>query len=233
MVSPTHLSRIAMSTHPVAAWVENGGIVGRGVLLDYVGYCERNGITADPFKNTSIPLEHILAVVKEQGVTFRDGDILFLRAGFTKAYDALSPEQQKALPERESPDFMGVEPTVDVLRWIWESGFAAVASDVPGFEQTPVFGPHVKTCWAGQPWEDEMQGGGLIHQWLLGGWGLPIGEMFDLEALAAKAKELGRWSFFVSSVPLKVRLSGPSPVFEDNCHKLTAPLGPWWRREPA
>jgi hypothetical protein len=33
---------------------------------------------------------------------------------------------------------------------------------------------------------------------------MPIGEMFDLEALARKCEELGRWSFFVSSVPLKV-----------------------------
>jgi hypothetical protein len=31
-----------------------------------------------------------------------------------------------------------------------------------------------------------------------------IGEMWDLEKLCAKAEELGRWTCFVSSVPMKV-----------------------------
>lgn len=60
--------------------------------------------------------------------------------------------------------------------------------------------------WKGEEWEGDMQGGGLLHQWLLGGWGVMIGEMWDLERLCEKAEELGRWTCFVSSVPLKVSL---------------------------
>jgi hypothetical protein len=41
---------------------------------------------------------------------------------------------------------------------------------------------------------------------LLGGWGVMIGEMWDLEGLCEKAVELGRATCFVSSVPLKVSL---------------------------
>ena len=41
---------------------------------------------------------------------------------------------------------------------------------------------------------------------------MPIGEMFDLEALAAQCKRLGRYSFFLSSVPLHVR--GNLKMFE-------------------
>lgn len=95
-----------------------------------------------------------------------------------------------------------------MLRWIWETGFAAVAGDAPSFERAPIAGQHtaVGGVWKGETWEEEMQGGGLLHQWLLGGWGLPIGEMFDLEALSSTCQELGRWTFFVSSVPLKVSL---------------------------
>lgn len=44
----------------------------------------------------------------------------------------------------------------------------------------------------------------VLHQWLLAGWGMPIGEMFDLERLARECELSGRWSFFISSVPLKV-----------------------------
>ena len=43
-----------------------------------------------------------------------------------------------------------------------------------------------------------------LHQWFLAGWGMPIGEMFDLEDLARHCEREGGWSFFVSSVPLKV-----------------------------
>ena len=43
-----------------------------------------------------------------------------------------------------------------------------------------------------------------LHEWLLAGWGLPIGELFDLEKLGEECKKRGRWSFFFSSVPLKV-----------------------------
>lgn len=70
----------------------------------------------------------------------------------------------------------------------------------------PLVGDHNKPggIWKGEEWEGDMQGGGLLHQWLLGGWGVMIGEMWDLERLCEKAEELGRWTCFVSSVPLKV-----------------------------
>lgn len=81
-------------------------------------------------------------------------------------------------------------------------------SDAPSFEMAPLVGDHNKPggIWKGEEWEGEMQGGGLLHQWLLGGWGVMIGEMWDLERLCDKAEELGRYTCFVSSVPLKVSL---------------------------
>lgn len=187
--------------------------MGRGILLDYPAFCDKRSITIDALSSSAIPLEHLKEMAHETGVKFRSGDILFVRVGFTAAYDALDSEKQRNLALRDSPDFIGVEPTAAVLRWLWEGGFAAVASDAPSFERAPIAGPHtaVGGVWAGEPWEEEMQTGGLLHQWLLAGWGVPIGEMFDLEALAAKCKELGRWTFFVSSVPLKVPGGVASP----------------------
>ncbi|OHW98004.1 putative cyclase [Colletotrichum incanum] len=197
----------------IDAWVEKGGIVGRGVLLDYAGFCARNSIPLDAFASSDVSLRHLQQIAAEQNITFRPGDILFIRSGFTAGYNAKNDAAQKAVAARSSPDFLGVEPTKDVLRWIWDTGFAAVAGDAPSFERAPIAGPHtaVGGVWKGEVWEDEMQGGGLLHQWLLGGWGLPIGEMFDLEALSAKCQELGRWTFFVSSVPLRVPGGVASP----------------------
>lgn len=39
----------------------------------------------------------------------------------------------------------------------------------------------------------------------------PAGELFDLEELAAMCKELNRWTFFVSSVPLNMPGGVSSP----------------------
>lgn len=81
--------------------------------------------------------------------------------------------------------------------------FAAVASDTPSFEARPTV----------QDWD--------FHEYLLSLWGVschqslnhtrldlsmqtPIGEFFDLEALAQTCKELDRYSFFVTSSPLHV-----------------------------
>ena len=38
-----------------------------------------------------------------------------------------------------------------------------------------------------------------LHEVLLGGWGCPIGELFDLDTLAKECEKQNRWSFFVSS----------------------------------
>ncbi|KAJ0361873.1 hypothetical protein COL154_006609 [Colletotrichum chrysophilum] len=218
----------------IDAWVEKGGIVGRGVLLDYASFCARHALPLDAFTSSDITLEHLKQVAAEQNVTFQSGDILLIRSGFTAGYNAKDDAAQKAVAARASPDFLGVEPTKDVLRWIWETGFAAVAGDAPSFERAPIAGPHtaVGGVWKGEAWEEEMQSGGLLHQWLLGGWGLPIGEMFDLEALSVKCEELGRWTFFLSSVPLRVSLmtlTGFIRRGEDEFVINSRPLGAWRR----
>lgn len=43
-----------------------------------------------------------------------------------------------------------------------------------------------------------------MHETLLAGFGLPIGELFDLDELAKLCVEEHRWSFFFTSQPLKV-----------------------------
>lgn len=67
--------------------------------------------------------------------------------------------------------------------WLHDCYFAGVAGDSPTFEVWPV------------PKLDHL------HQSLLALWGCPIGEMWDLEVLARKCRERGRWTFFMSSAP--------------------------------
>jgi hypothetical protein len=51
----------------------------------------------------------------------------------------------------------------------------------------------------------------LLHPILLAGWGTPIGELWDLEALAEVCRRRNRGSFFVTSVPLNYTGAVASP----------------------
>lgn len=176
------------------AWVENGGIVGRGVLLDYASWAEAKGIAVECFKTAPITTSVLKEVAQSQNTTFREGDILFIRTGWTKQYEALSQAQCHDLAQMTSPPAIGLESSEATLRWLWEIGFAAVAGDQPSFEAWP--------CQNTDYW---------LHEWLLAGWGVPIGELFDLERLSQECKKRKRYTFFFSSMPLYVPGGVASP----------------------
>ncbi|KAH7057058.1 hypothetical protein B0J12DRAFT_402507 [Macrophomina phaseolina] len=171
------------------------GIAGRGVLIDYASWAERQGIKYTTFSQHEIKLADILEIAKESNITFQKGDILFVRIGMTKEWEHVMDESAKrAYAATSSPCHAGVEGTKDVLRWLWDTGFSAIAGDAISWEVYP-----------------PRPGGIMMHEFILAGWGVPIGEMFDLEELAAMCKELNRWTFFVSSVPLNMPGGVSSP----------------------
>jgi len=176
----------------INVWVEHGGIVGRGVLLDFASWAEKKGINVEVFKTYPITAAHLRELVSDEKIEIRPGDIIFIRSGFTKQYEELSAEAEKTLPQRRTSELIGVESDIEFAKWLWENKCSAIAGDMPGFEQNPL---------VQEP----------LHQILLGGWGMPIGEMFYLEELAKECKKLGRYSFFLSSVPLKVPGGVASP----------------------
>ena len=88
--------------------------------------------------------------------------------------------------------YPGLESTLEVLAFLWDTQVAAVAGDCPGFEAWP-------------PSEQAM------HQILLSGFGMPIGELFDLEELAKECERQKRWTFFLTSQVLNVKGGVASP----------------------
>lgn len=158
------------------------------MLLDWFSWAQDQGINIDPFSTHAISLDQLLAVAKMQQVQFMPGDILLIRTGWLSAYRALSTEQQVALPCRDVRSSCGLEATEEAIRWHWDNAFAAVASDTVAYEAWPSPKPY----------------GVSMHEVFLSGWGMPIGESFNLEVLAAKCRSKGRWSFMIVSVPLNV-----------------------------
>ena len=180
--------------------MDNGGIVGRGVLLDYHSWADAYGISHPALASTSIPLADLLQVAESQNVTFRPGDILFVRSGYSRAFFDAAEETVAPITMQKVPPSIGVQSCEEMLRWIWDRGFTAVAGDMPAWEAWP--------CQDRRFW---------MHEWLLAGWGLPIGELFNLETLAAECARKKKWSFFFSSVPLNVRTidSDPDGIFAE------------------
>ncbi|KAH8648495.1 hypothetical protein BX600DRAFT_475342 [Xylariales sp. PMI_506] len=181
-------SRLGMSH-----WAKQG-IAGRGVLIDYLAYAERKGISVNGLSHQVVSLEDVLAIAKECNITFKTGDIFFLRVGFTKTWDGLEASAKEEYSKKENPHHAGLEQSERVVRFLWDNHFSAVASDAVSFEVFPQIN---------QEWN--------LHHILLAGWGVPIGEMFDLEGLAALCENEQRWTFFVSSSPLNCAQGVSSP----------------------
>ncbi|KIX98790.1 uncharacterized protein Z520_05251 [Fonsecaea multimorphosa CBS 102226] len=168
----------------IQAWAQHG-IAGRGVLLDYYGYC---GATYDPLSTHRIPLTELQACAASQNVTFQPGDILLVRSGFVTKYNSLSDSERAKLGTQSFAEhaFAGVEATEGMLDFLHDNYFAAVVGDAPAFEAWP------------------MPPTFSLHQYLLPRWGVPIGEMWDLDRLADVCKKKGQYAFFLSSVPANV-----------------------------
>ncbi|MGD0116425.1 MAG: cyclase family protein [Candidatus Binatus sp.] len=163
------------------------GIAGRGVLADVARYYDRIGKSITFTKAESIPLEDVQAALEEEAVTLQAGDILLIRIGWTKFYLSASDEIKAELAkETVTP---GIEGSDRTARWLWDNHLAAVASDSPALEALP----------KGPGNENEF-----LHFHMLAFFGMPIGEMWNLEGLADDCAADGNYDFFLTSAPLNI-----------------------------
>jgi kynurenine formamidase len=157
------------------------------VLADVARYYDRAGKSIDFSKAESIPLDDVQATLEDAGVDLQTGDILLIRIGWTKFYLSAS-DQVKADLAKETV-VPGIEGSEQTARWLWDNHLAAVASDSPALEALPKA--------AG----NEME---FLHFHMLAFFGMPIGEMWNLEALAEDCANDGRYDFFLTSAPLNI-----------------------------
>ncbi|KAF2268374.1 hypothetical protein CC78DRAFT_551537 [Lojkania enalia] len=120
-----------------------------------VSWAAEKSIQLNLFEAIQIPLLQLQELIKKRHITFRPGDILFTRTGFTEAYDVLIEAGQVALSQRLTASFSGVELSEATFRSLWESQFAVVAGDSSSFEF-------------------------VLYEWLLAGQGMSIGEIHSL-----------------------------------------------------
>jgi Putative cyclase len=209
-------------------WAQHG-IAGRGILLDFRSYAEAKGIQYDPYDYYPISYEALTQCGQHQGIDIRPaaqggdikiGDILFVRSGFVQQYYLKSPEDRRRLAlrghgpreeagkEENETRYAGVAQEERMLDWLHDCYFAAVAGDAPAFEAWPTHERELPCFPASgrenlERWADDRTEY-FLHEHILALWGMPLGEMLDLERLSEKCKEKKRWTFFFTSSPANV-----------------------------
>jgi hypothetical protein len=108
----------------------NHPITSRAHLLDIPAYLAKNDLPLlDPFDTSKIPLDVLKGCSQDAGIKFQEGDILIVHTGFVEAYLQKTRKEQEALVARDVRGWCGVEASEEVMRWHWDHGFAAVATD--------------------------------------------------------------------------------------------------------
>ena len=165
-------------------------IVSRGVLLDLGRHlAPGTGELPDGYAITASDLD---ACIAAQGVTSAvgRGDIVLVRTG----------RYTRALREGWGEYAGGPAPGLSLTTagWLHRTEIAAIATDTWGFEVRP----NEFDAAAFQP----------LHQIVIPNMGLTIGEMWNLDELAATCAELGRWEFLLSAPPLPITGAVGSPI---------------------
>lgn len=176
-------------------------IVGRGVLLDIDGHLKREGRNFDLEGGESFTSAFLDEIANAQKVSFQSGDILMLRTGWLSAYfKSFSADHLKSLSQRVTAP--GLVQSEDSIAWLWNNQFSIIAADTPGFEAVP---PAPNSPFAaaleGVPGVSAMMAK-MMHPHLIAMLGFCIGELWNLDALAADCAADGRYDFMVTVKPL-------------------------------
>jgi kynurenine formamidase len=161
-------------------------IVGRAVLLDVP---RSMGVEWCEPGHAIGPAE-LEACLRSEGIDVGRGDILLLRTG----------QIARCRARGDWGDYAGGDApglSFDTLGWLFEREVAAVAGDTWGLEVRPN-----EITFVSQPW----------HRVALPQMGLCVGEIFDLEALAADCANDGVYEMFFCANPLPVTGSVGGPI---------------------
>jgi kynurenine formamidase len=200
----------ASGAHGIHHWASRG-IAGRGVLVDVERWRSRQGRPLKQASPDPITVEDLEATLSDQGVSLRSGDILLIRTGWIAWYESLDPEARSDYANMAKFACPGLLPGEETARWLWDNHVAAVAADNPSLEIWPP-GSTLSEDLKSKFWSDPSSiHKGFMHTMLLPLLGIPIGEMWYLEKLAADCAEDNRYEAFLVSAPLNIPGGVASP----------------------
>jgi kynurenine formamidase len=163
-----------------------GRFVGRGVLIDTFRYRQESGRPVDPLSDEKYSLGDLKAALDVQNTTLKPGSVLLVRTGWMSAYLATTADEKRAMAPINKLKSCGIDDSREMVAWLWDNRVAAIGTDCPAVE----------------PWPWDFRNPGALHYRTLSLLGLPLGEQFVLDPLAADCAEDKSYEFMLVSVPL-------------------------------
>lgn len=169
--------------------------VGRGVLVDVCKYRSEQGRPLNPLSSERYTLNDLQQALARQDGELKPGTILLIRTGWMQAYVKASDAEKRAMAPLPALRASGIDDSREMVAWFWDNRLAAVGTDCPAVE----------------PWPWDFKNEGALHYRTLSLLGLPIGEQFALDELAADCATDGRYEFMLVSAPLNLEGGIASP----------------------
>ena len=167
------------------------GIFTRGIYIDLPEFYASNQRHWSALGSQICSANDLRLALEQSEVKPQLGDVLCVRTGWLEAFNKASPEDKKTI--FQGRDYSGLAGDESMWQYLWDAGFAAVASDSVTVEAWPL-----------------EQGKPSLHL-AIARLGLVLGEMFDLDALRAAVHKHKRNTFLFTSKPLNLRGAIGSP----------------------
>jgi kynurenine formamidase len=168
------------------------GIAGRAVLLDVQRVYAERGTPYNPGEPIGFTVDDLEAARKIAKVEFAAGDVILMHTGFLGWYEQQSAEKKAAIAPRGATQAAGIEGSEAMARYIWDSHACALAADNPAVEVRGI--DRSTLAW---PW-------GFTHNMLIAQFGLALGELWSLDALAADCARDGVYEMFFTAAPFNM-----------------------------
>jgi len=185
----------------IDGWARKG-IVGRAVVLNTAALRDeddRTGEDAWVANSNAISVADLEEARKRAGVNFECGDIILLYTGFLDWYSSQSMETRQRFVQKGVCNG-GLEHSEEMADFLWNTHALGVAADNIAVEQWP---PN---------YSKEASPFGFLHQVLIGEFGMALGELWDLGALARDCLEDGVYECCVVSSPMRLERGVGSPA---------------------
>jgi kynurenine formamidase len=194
--------------HSVERWARLG-IAGRGVLADIGRWrlAEGRPIAVDVAER--VPIDELMACLESQRTEVRQGDVLLVRFGWMEWYDGLDDDARSRVAKQ--PSAAGFDNGEETCEALWNLHIAAIGCDNPSVEAVPV-GTKLTAAERAEVQADPRRLHEIsAHAILLPMLGLPLGELFFLDDLAAHCASDGCYEFLFTSAPLALPGGVASP----------------------
>lgn len=185
-----HYGGVPDEEHGIHFWAERG-IVGRAVLADVARWRDQHGRPIRPGESDPITADDLATCLADQQTTVETGDILLVRTGWMAWYRGLDADARAGYASVRMAPSVGLS-GLDVPAMLWDLHVAAVAADNPAVEMIPMSSD-------------------FLHVHFLPLLGIPLGELWDLDALADDCAAAGTYDSFFTSAPLNMPNGVASP----------------------